>query len=466
MTSGPAGPARLRFSSVGDKMAQPSGLRQIMDDIAATIGASQGSEWLNLSIGNPALIPQVVAGWRLLTEQALADDFPTASCQYGPSRGAPAFVEAITAYFNRRYGWSITPANVVVGPGSQFLGFAAAALFTGPAAGGARRLVLPLTPDYTGYEGMALTRDAVVGVSPCVQVDGPRSFRYTIDFGAVEDLRDAGMLVASSPANPTGRSLSEAELLTLLRIAERRDVPLFVDNAYGEPFPCIGAGLAPIWHDNVINSFTVSKAGLPGERIGFAIGAERYISAMASFMANSVLHAPQLNQMVVARALATGALDSMVESFITPFYRQRRALAAELLESSLPADIDWRLHSGNQGMFSWLWVRHDWFDDLAFYEQLKRAHVFVTPGSYFFVRSQETAPGGHSAQCIRVSLSCRLPVLEEGIRRIATGLRAMQQERAAAAGPSITARNPAAVGPAPPARRPSRSREPSPGRGG
>jgi valine--pyruvate aminotransferase len=116
-----------------------------------------------------------------------------------------------------------------------------------------------------------------------------------------------------------------------------------------------------------INSFTVSKAGLPGERIGFAIGAEHYISAMASFMANSV-HAPQLNQLVVARALATGTLDSVVENFITPFYRRRREFAAELLESLLPADLDWRLHAGNGGMLSWLWVRHAWFDDLAFYE--------------------------------------------------------------------------------------------------
>jgi valine--pyruvate aminotransferase len=76
---------------------------------------------------------------------------------------------------------------VVVGPGSQFVGFTAAALFTGRTSCGVRRLVLPLTPDYTGYEGMALTKDAVVGVAPRIQLDGSRSFRYTIDFDAVEN---------------------------------------------------------------------------------------------------------------------------------------------------------------------------------------------------------------------------------------------------------------------------------------
>ena len=427
MTKDMADLAQPQLSAIGVKMAEPSGLRRIMDDIAATMEASQDAGWLNLSIGNPALIPEVMAAWRLLTEQTLADYFQQASCRYGPSRGAAELITAITAYFNERYGWHITPVNVVVGPGSQFVAFAAAALFTGKKADDASRLVLPLTPDYTGYEGLSLTRDAVVGVAPLIRREGPRSFRYAIDFDAVERVRDAGMFIVSSPANPTGRVLSDAELTALTGIAQERGVPLFLDNAYGEPFPCIGAGSPPVWHENVINSFTVSKAGLPGERIGFAIGAETYISAMASFMANSVLHAPALNQLVVARALTSGMLDSMVTSSITPFYRRRRQVAAELFESLLPGDVNWRLYADNDGMFSWLWVDHDWFDDLAFYAELKRAGVFVTPGSYFFVRQADGgAPGRHSTQCVRVSLTCELPVLTEGIGRIAAVLRSLR----------------------------------------
>jgi valine--pyruvate aminotransferase len=134
---------------------------------------------------------------------------------------------------------------------------------------------------------------------------------------------------------------------------------------------------------------------------------------------------------VVARALASGILDSLVSQSITPFYRHRRELAVELLESALPADMDWRLHSDNNGMFSWLWIRDDWFDDAAFYERLKRARVFVTPGRYFFVGPEGGAAlGRHSTQCVRVSLSCELPVLVEGIERLAAGLRAMRRERA------------------------------------
>src|SRR5512146_2233988 len=197
MTRDIADLAQPQLSVIGAKMAEPSGLRRIMDDIAATIGASRDAGWLNLSIGNPAPIPEVMAVWRLLTERTLADCFQHASCQYGPSRGAPELIAAITAYFNERYGWHITPANVVVGPGSQFVAFAAAALFTGKTASGARRLVLPLTPDYTGYEGLSLTGEAVVGIPPLVRREGTRSFRYAIDFDAVESMRDVGMFIVS-----------------------------------------------------------------------------------------------------------------------------------------------------------------------------------------------------------------------------------------------------------------------------
>src|ERR1700685_1775459 len=106
----------MELSIIGGRMASMSGLRSIMEDIATSTAGSDAAEWLNLSIGNPALIPEVVTMWRRLTEGAPGGGFAEGSCQYGPSRGDPRLVRAIAAYFGQRYGWDIGPENIVVGP--------------------------------------------------------------------------------------------------------------------------------------------------------------------------------------------------------------------------------------------------------------------------------------------------------------------------------------------------------------
>lgn len=405
-------------------MSGMSGLRTIMEDIATSTAAGS-SDWLNLSIGNPSPIDEVVDAWRELTITAATEDFASVSCRYGPSRGMPTLVDAIVDDFNTRYGWDITADNVVVGPGSQMLCFIAAALFTGSAGTEPpQRLILPMTPDYAGYQGLSLDREGVVGIAPRVQVTGDRSFHYGFDFDALERCPKAGMFLLSSPSNPTGRSIDDGELARLLGVARERDAPLVVDHAYGAPFPRIAASrLTPQWDEHLINCFTLSKAGLPAERIGFAIGPARYIRPMVSFMANSALHAPQLMQLVAARSLTTGLLDKLASEVIAPFYQARRLAVERLLADLLPDSVNWRLHAGKGGMFCWLWIDEDWFDDMALYGLMKTKKVFIVPGRHFFVHPPTgTTPGGHDTQCFRISLSADEDTIGEGIARIAEGL--------------------------------------------
>jgi valine--pyruvate aminotransferase len=416
----------MRLSDWGTKMAGLSGVRSILEDTAAAMNRPGGG-WLNLSAGNPARIPEAIETWRRLKEDALRDCFVRSSCQYGPSRGTAGLVDAIVDYFNARYAWGIGRDNVLVGPGSQMLCFIATTIFTGPYSAERRRLVLPSVPDYPGYQCLSLQADGVAGVEPRVEIQGDRSFRYAFQMDALRRQPSLGMMLLSSPGNPTGRSITAGELAALVGVAEERDVPLVLDHAYGEPFPRIAdVAVDPPRHANVINCFTLSKAGLPGERIGFAIGPAESIGAMVSFTANSTLHAPQPVQAVLERALNSGELDALTGKVIRPYYRNKRLVAESLLHEFLPDSVDWRLHSSEGGLFCWLWIDHDWFDDMTAYNALKRRKVFVVPGRHFFV-----APFGsgslatHSTRCIRLSLSAEEPVIAEGIRRIAEVLTEM-----------------------------------------
>ncbi|GLX50910.1 valine--pyruvate transaminase [Streptomyces hygroscopicus subsp. hygroscopicus] len=426
----------MELSRAGLEMARLSGLRGIMEDIALATGAAPGRAWRNLGVGNPAAIPEVCGWWQRLATEALTGSFADTSCRYGPSRGLPRLVDAIVGYFNRRYGWTIGPRNVVVGPGSQMLCFMAAAMFTGPGAARDTELVLPMTPDYTGYQGLSMTAGGVRGVEPILRTEGERTFGYRIDLTAVSEQANAGMFLISTPSNPAGRRATPEELDGLLDIAEARDVPLMLDLAYGHPFPGIAeAPTAPIWHERVINSFSLSKTGLPGERLGFVIADERYVTPLVSFLANSALHAPQLAQATLARALEGDAIDAVVASVITPFYAERRKYMEELLVQALPCEVSWRLHRSEGGMFVWLWVDEDWFDDLELCRLLKERGVFVVPGRHFFTEPERGARlGRHPRQCVRISMTPDPADLTAGVERIAAALADMRDRAAGTTG--------------------------------
>jgi valine--pyruvate aminotransferase len=410
----------MEMSNWGTKMAQLSGIRSIMEDIALASADGSSGEWLNLSPGNPARIPEVVETWRRLEGEALRDSFAGTSCQYGPSRGVDTLVEAIVDYFNAKYGWDIGPQNVIVGPGCQMLCFMATTIFTGPSAAGRRKLVLPYLPDYTGYHGLSLEKGDLAGIEPLVETQQDRNFQYQLDADRLWRQESPGMLLVSSPANPTGRSADAAEVAELVKFAESHDIPLVIDHAYGAPFPQVArSAAAPLLDPHVINIFTLSKAGLPGERIAFAIGPVPAISTMVSFLGNSALHAPQLIQATVEIALRGGELDMLATDFIRPYYQRKRLFAEKTLHDSLPESVNWRLHSCDGGMFCWLWIDEPWFDDLEMYEAMKRKRVFIVPGRHFFTDPTASAAG---TRCIRISMSSDESVIAEGIARIAETL--------------------------------------------
>jgi valine--pyruvate aminotransferase len=67
-------PALTQF---GTQMSNLTGVRAIMKDIIETLRAGQGQEFINLSAGNPVILPEVEQLWRDCTAELLA------SSEYG-----------------------------------------------------------------------------------------------------------------------------------------------------------------------------------------------------------------------------------------------------------------------------------------------------------------------------------------------------------------------------------------------
>ena len=142
-------PALTQF---GDRMTQLTGVRAIMKDIQETLRAGRGQEFINLSAGNPVILPEVEQLWRDCTLDLLSSpEYGEVVCRYGSSQGYQPLIDAVVEDFNQRYGLQISDRNVLVTGGSQSLYFLAANAFGGyNAEGQLKHIVLPLSPDYTG----------------------------------------------------------------------------------------------------------------------------------------------------------------------------------------------------------------------------------------------------------------------------------------------------------------------------
>jgi valine--pyruvate aminotransferase len=395
------------LTKIGAQMSNLTGVRAIMKDIIETLRAGAGQQFINLSAGNPLILPEVEQLWRDCTADLLeGSEYGEVVCRYGSSQGYAPLIEAIVNDFNKRYGLNLSDRNVLITPGSQTLYFYAANALGGYTANGQlKQVVLPLSPDYTGYGGVALSPESLIAYKPTLDIDeAAHKFKYRPDFSQLSINENTGCVIFSRPCNPTGNVVTDEEVNKITALAAPYDVPVFIDSAYAPPFPALNfTEMTPIFGDNIIHSMSLSKAGLPGERIGIAIGDERVIEVLECFQTNMCIHPSRYGQAIAARAINSGMLASISESVIRPFYQKKFAVLENTLDAAMPKDLPWFLHRGEGAIFAWLWLKDLPMSDWEFYQKLKEVSVIIVPGNTFFPGLREEWE--HKHQCLRISLT-------------------------------------------------------------
>ncbi len=417
-------PALTQF---GTQMSNLTGVRAIMKDIIETLRAGQGQEFINLSAGNPVIVPEVEQLWRDCTAELLASpEYGEVVCRYGSSQGYQPLVEAIAKDFNQRYGLNLSDRNILITPGSQSIYFYATNAFGGYTTDGKlKQVVLPLSPEYTGYGGVSLTPEAVVAYKPKLEIEEKtHRFKYRPDFSQLSITEDTGCVIFSRPCNPTGNVLTDEEVRKIAALADEQGgttsttVPVLIDSAYAPPFPALNfTEMTPIFGDNIIHCMSLSKAGLPGERIGVAIGDPKLVGILESFQTNLCIHSPRYGQAIAARAINSGALADLATNVIRPHYSSKFEILENTLDQFMPKDLPWFLHRGEGAIFAWLWLQDLPITDWEFYQQLKQVGVIVVPGSTFFPGLRED--WSHKHQCLRISLTASNEEIEIAMQRLA-----------------------------------------------
>jgi valine--pyruvate aminotransferase len=396
-----------KLSKVGTKMTQLSGVRAIMKDIARALRSDPSKKWLNLSPGNPLVIPELENLWReTALEIVNSTEFGQIIGRYGMTQGYDPFIDAVVETYNRLYNWGIRRENVLITGGSQSLYFLAVNAFSGEQLDGRamKHTVIPMVPDYTGYDGVTLDERTVVGFKAKMTITERHEFKYHIDFDAIQVSEETGAILCSRPCNPTGNILTHDEVQRLLGYAKKWDIPLLMDSAYAPPFPnLVYSEMTPIFDEHVIHCVSLSKAGLPGERVGIAIAHERYIEALEPFLSNSGIHSSRFGQALAARTFLSGKLEALSASVVKPLYQQKLELFRDALHDHLPRDLNWYLHRVEGSLFAWLWIETQQMQDLEMYQRLKERGLLCVPGSTFFPGLREEFP--HKHRCLRFSMT-------------------------------------------------------------
>ncbi|HEY8901189.1 MAG TPA: valine--pyruvate transaminase [Chthoniobacterales bacterium] len=407
-------------SLFAERLTGGSGIETLMDDLGHAL-AEGGAGIRMLGGGNPALIPDVCEIWRTRMAELLAEGarFDRMLAVYDPPKGNHRFALALAGFLQREYGWNVGAEHIGITCGGQSAFFYLFNLLAGEFGGGRRkRVLLPVVPEYIGYANQGLGPDFFRGAMPEIEHLGGHAFKYRVDFRHLEMTPDIGAICASRPTNPSGNVLTDAEVAHLDALARDADVPLILDNAYGEPFPgIVFTRIRPVWNENIILTLSLSKLGLPGTRTGIVVAHPDIIRAITSMNTIAGLANGTVGQALVTPLLESGGIRDLVAAHVRPYYERKAANARRWIAQYFDDALDYHVHASEGALFLWLWFRGLPISAQALYERLKHRGVLVVPGHHFAIGSAEAER--HARECIRVSFAMEDAVVEEGISLIA-----------------------------------------------
>jgi valine--pyruvate aminotransferase len=424
----------MKFSSFGQKLSGDSGILQLMDDLGRPLPS--GVTPCMLGGGNPARVTEVEKVYRREMEKLLSrgDAFEEAISRYDAPQGRVMFIDALVHFFVREYGWNIDSENIAVTNGSQSAFFYLFNLFSGTSPK-RRTILFPLVPEYIGYADQGIEKDTFVTLPARVVEEGKHSFKYYIDLPLVASYLAAhpevGAVCVSRPTNPTGNVLTDTEIEALSSLAEKYDIPLMVDNAYGMPFPniifpdVIEGSAAPSWNAHTILSMSLSKIGLPALRTGIIIADKPVIKALGALNSIAALTSGSLGQILAEGIVRTGEIRTLADTAVRPFYRKKSVLAQDMIHE-LFRDRQYRIHRSEGAIFLWLYLSDLSITTKELYGHLKDRGVVIVPGEYFFFGRENGSDEEiawknhpHREKCLRLNYSRGETEVREGLRIIA-----------------------------------------------
>ena len=227
---------------------------------------------------------------------------------YTVASGMPALKDAVNTYFERYYGYSVSPNQVTFATGAKFSLYTFFMAVINPGD----EVLIP-TPYWVSYGDQVLMAEGVP-----VYVKGHQANDFKVSVEQLEEARSekTKVLVLNSPSNPTGMIYSKEELLAIGNWAVEHDILILADDIYGRlvyngnEFVPISSLSEDIRKQTVVINGVSKAYAMTGWRVGYAVGDPEIIAAMSKLTGQTTSNLTAVSQYATIEAL-TGPQDSV-----------------------------------------------------------------------------------------------------------------------------------------------------------
>jgi alanine-synthesizing transaminase len=330
-----------------------------------------GADIIDLGMGNPDLpTPQHII------DKLVETVAKPRTHRYSASKGIPGLRRAQAAYYARRFGVKLDPETQVVATLGSKEGFAnMAQAITAPGD-----VILVPNPTYPIHEFGFLLSGAAIRHLPA---GTGQDFLRAVERGCQHTIPKPVALVLSYPSNPTAMVADLDFYRDAVELAKKLDLIILSDIAYAEIYfddaPPPSVLQVPGAMDIAVEFTSLSKTyNMPGWRMGFAVGNERLIAALARI--KSYLDYGAFTPIQVAGAAALNGPQECVEE-TRAIYQKRRDCLVETFERA-----GWSIPPPPATMFAWAPLPPA-FRNLGSVEfsklLIEKASIAVSPGLGF-----------------------------------------------------------------------------------
>ncbi len=343
---------------------------------AKAVARNAGADIIDLGMGNPDLPApaHVVEKLKETIGKARTD-------RYSSSRGITGLRRAQAAYYERRFGVKLNPDTQVVTTLGSKEGFAnVAQAITAPGD-----VVLVPDPSYPIHAFGFLMAGGVIRSVPSEPTpDFFSILERAIDHSIPKPLA----VVVCYPSNPTAYVADLDFYRDLVLFAKKHGIFILSDLAYAEVYfdgnPPPSVLQVPGAMDIAVEFTSMSKTySMPGWRIGFAVGNERIIAALARV--KSYLDYGAFTPIQVAATAALNGPDDCIRE-MRECYKRRRDVLVESFGRA-----GWEIPAPRASMFAWAPLPEPFrtLGSMDFATLLvEKAEVAVSPGTGFGERGE------------------------------------------------------------------------------
>jgi alanine-synthesizing transaminase len=356
-----------------------------------------GADIIDLGMGNPDLPApaHVVEKIKETIGKARTD-------RYSSSKGIPGLRRAQAAYYARRFGVKLNPdTQIVTTLGSKEAFANVAQAITAPGD-----VIIVPNPTYPIHVfGFLMAGGAIRSVP----VEANAAFFGALERAIKHTIPKPIAMVTCYPSNPTACVADLDFYRDLVAFAKRHGVLVLSDLAYAEVYfnePPPSVLQVPGAMDVAVEFTSMSKTySMPGWRIGFAVGNERIIAALARV--KSYLDYGAFTPIQVAATAALNGPDDCIHEMRATYRKRRDALVESFGRAG------WPVPAPRASMFAWAPIPEP-FRTLGSVEfstlLVEKASVAVSPGAGF---------GEHGEGHVRIALVEN----EQRIRQAARNIR-------------------------------------------